>query len=472
MKNIRIILLSALLGAAAVGLPSLRGATITVTEVGDGFGVHTNLRQALVDANDGDTIVFDPLLGGWDLPVAPVLGQLVVNKSVTISWVPQVGYNAYLGVDALHGGRAFYISPGKTVTISGLTIKNGSAPLPYYFGGGIYNDHADLTLSNSTISGNSADQGVGGGIFNDAGSLTVSNCTISGNSSWYGAGISTNWWTAGSATVTITNSTVSGNSATTEGGGIHNDLGTALAIINTTVSGNSAYYDAGGIYNAATLTMTNSTLSGNSASQGGGILNYGRLTMSNSTLSGNSAGGHPIVYGDGLGGGISNGSQNLTITNSTLSGNSAVNHGGAIYNFGINSFPNTIVKIGNTILNAGSSGGNIYNDDNNGPATVISLGYNLSNDDGGGYLTSTGDQINTDPSLGPLQDNGGPTFTHLPASNSPAIDAGDPTWAMDQRGVGFVRIVNNRIDIGAIEVQAMPTPTATPTATPRPHGRH
>ena len=127
MKHTRILLLIALLGLAGVGLPSARGATITVTEVGDGYGVHTNLRQALADANDGDTIEFDPLLGGWNLPLAPVLGQLVVNKSVTIRWVPTVGYLPYLGVDAGHASRVFYISPGKTVTISGLTIINGSA---------------------------------------------------------------------------------------------------------------------------------------------------------------------------------------------------------------------------------------------------------------------------------------------------------------------------------------------------------
>src|SRR5436305_7005286 len=75
-----------------VALTSARAATITVTEVGDGYGVHTNLRQALADANDGDTIEFDPLLGGWDLPVAPIIGQFVINKSVTIRWVATVGY--------------------------------------------------------------------------------------------------------------------------------------------------------------------------------------------------------------------------------------------------------------------------------------------------------------------------------------------------------------------------------------------
>src|SRR3954470_7570830 len=79
-----------------VALTTARAATITVTELGDGYGVHTNLRQALVDANDGDTITFDPLLGGRDVPVAPILGQFVVNKSVTIRWVPTVGYQSYL----------------------------------------------------------------------------------------------------------------------------------------------------------------------------------------------------------------------------------------------------------------------------------------------------------------------------------------------------------------------------------------
>ena len=484
MKHTRILFLIALLGAAAVGLPSLRGATITVTEVGDGFDVHTNLRQALADANDGDTIEFAPWLGGWDLPVAAVLGQLVVNKSVTIRWVPISGYNPYLGVDAQHANRVFYINPGKTVIISGLTIKNGSAPAPDYWGGGIYNDHASLTVSSCIISGNSAvhgawGEGVGGGIFNDQGTLIVSGSTLSGNSSYYGGGISNNWLGAGSATVTITNSTIGGNSAGF-GAGIINGDGT-LTLSNSTVSGNSATYLGGGICNSgstsnATLAIINSTLSGNSSNAGGGILNdaAGTVTITNSTLSGNSAVG---PY-DGLGGGISN-NATLTIINSTLSGNSAFNQGGGIYNS--TSVSNPILTIGNTILNAGSSGGNIYNQDSPyRTATVTSLGYNLSSDNGGGFLTASGDRINTDPRLGPLQDNGGPTFIHLPAPDSPAIDTGDPARGMDQRGPGFLRVANGRIDIGAAEVQATstptpsatPTPTPTPTATPRPHGRH
>jgi cell division septation protein DedD len=107
--------------------------------------------------------------------------------------------------------------------------------------------------------------------------------------------------------------------------------------------------------------------------------------------------------------------------------------------------------------------------DANDGGTVISRGYNLSSDDGGGYLTDPGDQINTEPLLSALQDNGGPTLTHALLPGSPAINEGDPNFTpppvYDQRGLGFPRVVNGRIDKGSFEVQG-PTPTPTPTATP------
>ena len=406
MKRTRRILLIALLSATAASLPSLRGATITVTEVGDGYGVHTNLRQALVDAQDGDTIEFAPQLGGYTLGLMPALGELVVNKSVTISWVPQAGFPTFLGVSSWYVDRVFHISPGKTVTISGLTIFNGSAPPPNRIGGGIYNDHAKLTLNSCTISGNSADQGTGGGIYNDghdgSATMTINNSTISGNSAWPGAGI------CNDGIMTIANSTISGNS-------------------------DNGWNYGGGILNVGTLTITNSTLSGNSSAVGGAIYSWSGST--------------------------------LTIFNSTFSGNFCNNpdwaHGGGIYNEG------GTMKVGNTIFKAGALGENIYHV-NGISGSITSLGYNLSSDNGGGYLTAVGDRINTDPLLGPLQNNGGPTFTHLPAQNSPAVNAGDPTLAMDQRGPGFARVVNGCADIGAVEVQPAPSPTPTP----RPHGRH
>jgi hypothetical protein len=378
-----------------------------VTNAGDsGAG---SLRQALMEASDGDTIRFDPSLNGQTITLTS--GELSVNKNVTISG-PGAGQ---LSVSGNAADRVFHISLGKTVTISGLTILNGSAPAPNRWGGGIYNEHATLTLNHCTISGNSANQGSGGGIYNDgyAGSatLTIANCTISGNSAW-------------------------------PGGGIYNDQGT-VTIASSTLSGNSdnGYNFGGAIVNIGRLTITNSTLSGNSAAFGGAIYNWQGAT--------------------------------LTITSNTFSGNFCSNptwaaHGGGVYNGG------GTLNIGNTIFKAGPSGENIYNVDQLGGVT--SLGYNLSSDDGGGYLTATGDRINTDAKLGPLQNNGGPTFTHLPASDSPAIDGSDPALSMDQRGPGFLRVVNGRADIGAVEVQATATPgpipnpssTPTPTATVTP----
>ena len=426
---------------------SSQAATLTVSNNGDA-GAGT-LRQALADAANFDTINFNSSLNGQTITLTS--GELLVDKHITISGP---GANN-LAVDANHASRVFYIPSGRRVTISGLTITNGSAPLPYIVGGGIYNDHATLTLNNCTINGNTAVPGSGGGIYNDGygggATLTITNCTISGNSAWPGGGIY-NY----RGTMTITNSTLSGNSDNgyNYGGAIVNTG--PLTITSSTFSGNSASA-GGGIYNAATLAISNSTFSGNSASSGGGIYNdFGATaTTTNCTFSGNSAGGPYNVVYNGTGGGIWN-AQTLTMTNCTFGGNSATIHGGGIYSVGIGDYTTTIVNIGSTILKAGPSGENIYNDNTFYPATVTSLGYNLSSDNGGGYLTATGDRNNTDPRLGPLQNNGGPTFTHLPASNSLAIDAGDPALWTDQRGPGFVRIVNGRPDIGAIEVQPKP----------------
>jgi hypothetical protein len=173
------------------------------------------------------------------------------------------------------------------------------------------------------------------------------------------------------------------------------------------------------------------------------------VTLTNSTLSAN----HANLSTGGLDG-------SGTIMNSTISGN----NGGGISVKGM-------LEIGNTILNAGPSGPNIAN---NG-GTVTSHGYNLSSDDGGGYLTGPGDQINTDPLLGPLQNNGGPTLTHALLPGSPAINTGDPNFtpppSYDQRGPRFRRVFNGRIDVGSFEAQPQPPPFPAPRPRPTPPPR-
>ena len=333
-----------------------QATTIIVTNTNDnGPG---SLRQALADVNDGDTIDATEVSGTITL----TSGQLLVDRSVTIN-----GAGAdVLALDGNTTSRVFETVTGaKTVSISGLTIRNGQGGE----GGGIQNAATlTLTIINSTLSGNAA--GLGGGVFN-------------------------------SGTLTIINSTFSSNMAS-EGGGIYNSGSGTLTISNSTFSGNAAPVAGGASFNLGTMQIANTTLSDNSSPLGGGVFNMGTL------------------------------------------------------------------QIGNTILNAGASGVNIANSG----GTVTSHGYNLSSDDGGGFLTGPGDQINTNPLLGPLQDNGGPTFTHELLPGSPAIDAGDPNFTpppfFDQRGQGFPRVVNDRIDKGSFEVQSggTPTPTTTPTATP------
>jgi hypothetical protein len=429
-------LLVALL-SAATSVQSVYAATNTVTSTDDsGAG---SLREALGNAANGDTIDATGVSG----TILLTSGELLVSNSVTITGP---GNLAVDGNFPNTTNRVFHITNAVTVAISSLTITNGAESNDN--GGGIWNDHSTLTMSNCAVSGNWTG-GDGGGIWNNA--------------------------SGGGATLTIANSTLSGNAADVEGGGIFND-GSAggwatLIISNSTVSGNTALY-AGGIENKAqqgiaALTLIASTLNDNLAQSGGGIYNEGYsggayLTIAKSTLSDNWADG-------GSGGGIFNdgrygGKATASINASTLSSNAADVAGGAIYNQAAFAGMATL-KIADSILNACIWGGNIANVG----GVVKSAGYNLSSDGGNGILTGIGDQVDTDPLLDPsgLQDNGGPTRTIALQSGSPAIGKGKRNVYVtlasqtDQRGLprpmydaGVVLPTRgDGSDIGAFEVQ-------------------
>jgi hypothetical protein len=439
-------------GGVGLGLVEIysgvSGHTLTVTSTADsGAG---SLRAAIAASVDGDTIQFDAALNGQAILLNS--GELVIDKNITISNPGPDLLTVWTGFAFGESSfRIFHVMPGRFVLIEGLKIYGGHADTS---GGGILNDQATLTLNSCRIERNFSDHS-GGGIGNQGASamLTIVNSTVTinssgGPSSGVGGGINN------SGTVLIRNSSVSGNTVNVfpalhsgTAGGISN--GGTMEISNSTISGNSAGITAGGILNGGTMTITGSTVRGNSLVRpgyGGGIYNGAPLTINNSTISGNSA----VFQASSFGGGIYN-SAPLTITHCTISDNTSDNgHGGGIYN----AF--STLEIGNTILKAGSSGANL-NVNSSGSSMVISHGYNLSSDDGGGFLTGTGDQINTNPMLGPLQDNGGLTVTYQLLTGSPAINAGDPNFAppplYDQRGPGDDRVVGGRIDIGSFEVQ-------------------
>src|SRR6478672_10632998 len=148
---------------------------ITVTNTNDSSP--GSLRQALADANDGDTIDFDPSLKGQTISLTSA--ELVINRSIIISG-PGTNLLAVSRAQNAPAFRIFNLMPGRSVTIQGLTISNGLAP-EFGCGGGILDQGSLLSLINCTVSGNSTD-GTGGGICVAANAtLTIDSSTLSGN---------------------------------------------------------------------------------------------------------------------------------------------------------------------------------------------------------------------------------------------------------------------------------------------------
>ena len=415
---------------------SAEAAVLTVTNTQDsGIG---SLRDTIDVAHDGDTIQFDGALNGQTITLTTV--QILIDKSVTINGPGAdkltVRRSSATGTAAF---RIFEIT--KSVTLTGLTLANGKTSdiggSYYPAGGAIYFYGPELTITDCVISGNSAEYG--GGIYGSSSyaspKVTITNSVISGNSAEYGGGIYIAYvvgsYTAQPGRLAITNSTISGNVATSLGGGLYN-RGSAT-ITSSTISANVATLDAAGgggaIYNENGLTIANSTISGNSASLGGGIKNVAA---------------HYFFLPGSLG-----------MTSSTVSGNTA-SQGGGIYSAGPNTSPKNSIIARNTSANGPDVKGDL-----------ASRGFNLIGDNSGLTISTpqASDQIGTsaspiDPRLGPLQNNGGPTFTHALLLGSPAIDKGESSGATtDQRGFGRRKDVaalanapgGDGADIGAFE---------------------
>ena len=328
-----------------------------------------SLREVLSTVCVGDTVTFSNtttggatnFFDGSHHAITLTSGELVVGRSMTIT-----GPGAsVLTVSGNNSSRVFSISSIATTDISGVTLTGGTGlgAADNKEGGAILNN-GTLVLSASVLSGNNAVFG-GGGIFNNtAGTATVTGVAISGNTAGdYGGGI------RNVGTVTVVNSTISGNTANANGdagGGI--DTEGMTTVINSTISGNSVpsgSHNGGGMWIGAGATIVNSTITNNSVGSGsnnaGGILPGGNVTIRNSIVAAN---------------------VNNTTTPDVIS---------------------DFNSVGNNLI------GNVAN----------------SND-----FDQTGDQTGTgaaplNPQLGALAANGGPTKTHLLLPNSTAINNGN-----------------------------------------------
>jgi predicted outer membrane repeat protein len=482
-------------------------ATFTVTDLGDnqaGSGLQGDLRYCIetADANSdlSNVIVFQPGLTGT---IGLQRGRLFVDKNLEIDGP---GPNL-LTISGNHLSGVFEITTdprAQDFRLSGVTVADGIGVFTTFGheGGGLFNWHADVTLTNCVFAGNAVggpgDRGRGGAIYSDAGNLVLTNCTITDNQAngpdtATGGGIDFE-----RGTLALNHCTISGNSAATEGGGVVNFCGGGVVTAtDTIVTGNTARIGGGiegGIatwirctitdnvalsgagVDAGDITLIDCTIADNVATVGvgGGLYNGGaaHLTLIGCTITGNSA----ATNGGGLWwpGGL------VSITDSTFSGNSAAD-GGAIYMLGTTN-RNSLELTGCTITQntATAAGGlDITRSDiltivrdtilagNQATATaadvrgaVLSLGYNLVGeaDDSTGWqatdLTGTSGSP-LDPRLGPLQDNGGPTLTHAPFADSPAIGHGDPLFfaSFDQRGTFRAFAFRQGPDIGAVDAQ-------------------
>jgi hypothetical protein len=464
--------------ALLLAASSAQAAPFTVTTLADsGAG---SLRAAITSANaaaGADTISFtvSGTIGlGSSLPT--------ITDSLAISGPGQ----GQLTVSGSNTFQPFFISSGPVVSISGLTISGGRCDLATCAaGGGALYNAATLTLSGVTITGNSATDTHGGGIYN-AGTMTLDGSTVSSN----GAGAT------------------GGNNSSASGGGIYNSGTMAIVLSTITANGagvasatNQASALGGGIFNADTgqLTIDRSTVSSNSATAatgggmesnalGGAINNRHNLTITRSTISGNTVSGTGgTAANSAVGGAISNvnpaspSDVSVTLDRTTVAGNTVTspgtNQGGAIV-----VYPGSYTIQSSTLAhNSAAAGANIYFGSTTGTTvrnTIVAYpaggGSNCSgaaavtsfdvSSDGTCAFGGTGDHLNTDPLLAATRAaNGGPTETYALQAGSPAIDQGqhDVGETNDQRGLArpsdFGAILNapggDGSDVGAFEVQ-------------------
>ncbi len=464
---------------------SASAATYTVTKTADsGPG---SLRQAVSDANAtpaDDTINFaipasDPGCLDGVCTITLTTGELLVVEKATGGALTITHPNPEeLRISGNNASRV--LTNGGKLTLNGVTITGGKASES--FGGGINHSGEAMTLTNSIVTGNTAN--IGGGILCGQTSMTISNSRVTGNVASGGAGFYTL-----RGNVVISNSVISDNTAvppspnsSSEGGGVTNNQG-SVTIEDTTISGNSAVFGAGGVQNlAGVMTIRRSTISGNMVSNtnpavftaGGGIVSAqsgnqsASLTMINSTISGNKA-------GRGGGGLFNQGRSSVLLLNCTVTGNETVSTntsfggGGGI---SVTFETGSEVRSKNSLI-AGNIAGNGNGPDlaTNGGTGFITLGYNLIGNTSGTTITwAASDKINVAPQIGSLGANGGPTATHALEANSPAVNMGDncvfaatcsdlgtvPVVSIDQRSAPRAGTAANPVDIGAYEFGAEP----------------
>ncbi len=473
------------------GIPDLgaaEGKVVVTTAVDETNPVATqgagiSIREALRDTPSGAAVGFAPALSGQTITLTTGT-ELSFTRGVTVDATTLPGG---LTVDGGPGSnRLFYIPPGRTASLLGVTLTggNGAGQGTAPDGGAVYNE-GTLNLNGCIFNANTASSLRGGAVFNN-GTLAITGGSFSANTAALGGAVFSL-----SATLTANGATFSGNSAQT-GGAIHGSSG-AMTIDASTFAANSAGQGGAIHHPAGSLTVTASTFSNNTATGDGGAIQTpaAALTINRSRFTANSANAGGAIHGGsgavGItqtaltgntagqdGGAIRCGSGALTLSQSTLSGNMANQRGGAIHS------PSAGVSINRCTLtqNSASEGGAIHGGSSpnsinrstitgnsatggGGGVHIAGGGFSLTNsiltgntgpagaENSTGTLTPAGANLTSgSPQLNPLGDYGGLTQTMPPLAGSPAINATvGSTFSTDQRGFPS----SGKADLGAAE---------------------
>lgn len=439
------------------GVLSIRSSVISGNSANNGGGVYSEydgtieITASTISGNtalygpgggiqnvDGDTTLSSSFVtnnrsynSGGGL-FSPYLGTVTITETeFSGNRVTEAGY---------HGGALY--SGGGDLTISGSTITGNTSPGD---AGGLYNYSGVLSISNSSITANEAGYS-GAGVFNYGGSTSISDSSVSNNVSLYGdgGGISN-----ANGSLTLTRSTISGNQAVTDGGGVSNSSG-RIIVVESTLDNNTSGRDGGGIATlTGPVTLTNSTVSTNSANvRGGGVKSDSaavRLVHSTFTLN------NANIDGGGIGVSPNGNGESILIHNSIVAGNTSP----IGPDFIAPNDPGTNLDVQSSMIG-------------NNADTTLAPGSGVN----GNFIGTPFAPEN--PSLGALEDNGGPTRTHVSFGFGNAVDTGNPALSLDfgadgapgggddsmlageQRGGLFTRF-SNAPDLGATEFQLAPT---------------
>lgn len=391
-------------------------------------------------------------------------------------WADSTGGTAQLDITdvtftsnraAMSGGAVY---SAVNTNIASVTAEDNEAEEN---GGALYFNDWDLEVVDSTFTLNAAGEN-GGAIHMFRGTADIQNSAFQQNEAIGSGGA----FSSDDATVEVLATAFEENVAGVDGGAYFGDASTLMVLLSefnlNEATGNGGAIAVTDRFEAGIeLHMEDSTVSENTAVNGGGVfLGVDAETeITRSTLVANEASQH--------GGAIYNESD-LAVWNSTLTDNVAVEEGGALLNDGfvelrnatfygnaaddggaIRTLEDSETEIINTVVAASFEVDNCSFDED--PTGVDES--NISDDD------SCGEPLFVeveDVELGELENNGGPTFTHLPADTSPLVDAGDSATCPDNDQRDEDRPVGGGCDIGAVELQDPLTPTPTPTTTPEP----